>query len=105
MDFCIFPEKDWETGAKMLSFKSQESIRDLKPLQMALPTKAVLHILYKEEEIFHKDIELGEERGKVFCTFPVTVTDTRDRRFHMIKAVFEIEEQNIEIPLYLMPNP
>ena len=30
MDFCIFPEKDWETGAKMLSFKSQESIRDLK---------------------------------------------------------------------------
>lgn len=105
MDFCIFPEKDWETGAKMLSFKSQESIRDLKPLQMALPTKAVLHILYKEEEIFHKDIELGEERGKVFCTFPVTVTDTRDRRFHMIKAVFEIEEQNIKIPLYLMPNP
>ena len=41
MDFCIFPEKDWETGAKMLSFKSQESIRDLKPVQMALPTKAV----------------------------------------------------------------
>ena len=105
MDFCIFPEKDWETGAKMLSFKSQESIRDLKPIQMALPTKAVLHILYKEEEIFHKDIELGKERENVFCTFPVTVTDTRDRRFHMIKAVFEIEEQNIEIPLYLMPNP
>ena len=105
MDFCIFPEKDWETGAKMLSFKSQESIRDLKPVQMALPTKAVLHILYKEEEIFHKDIELGKERENVFCTFPVTVTDTRDRRFHMIKAVFEIEEQNIKIPLYLMPNP
>ncbi len=105
MDFCIFPEKDWETGAKMLSFKSQESIRDLKPVQMALPTKAVLHILYKEEEIFHKDIELGKERENVFCTFPVTVTDTRDRRFHMIKAVFKIEEQNIEIPLYLMPNP
>ena len=105
MDFCIFPEKDWETGAKMLSFKSQESIRDLKPVQMALPTKAVLHILYKEEETFHKDIELGKERENVFCTFPVTVTDTRDRRFHMIKAVFEIEEQNIEIPLYLMPNP
>ena len=105
MDFCIFPEKDWETGAKMLSFKSQESIRDLKPVQMALPTKAVLHILYKEEEIFHKDIELEAERENVFCTFPVTVTDTRDRRFHMIKAVFEIEEQNIEIPLYLMPNP
>ena len=62
MDFCIFPEKDWETGAKMLSFKSQESIRDLKPVQMALPTKAVLHILYKEEEIFHKDIELEAER-------------------------------------------
>ena len=105
MDFCIFPEKDWETGAKMLSFKSQESIRDLKPVQMALPTKAVLHILYKEEEIFHKDIELEAERENVFCTFPVTVTDTRDRRFHMIKAVFEIEEENIEIPLYLMPNP
>ena len=105
LDFCIFPEKDWETGAKMLSFKSQESIRDLKPVQMALPTKAVLHILYKEEEIFHKDIELEAERENVFCTFPVTVTDTRDRRFHMIKAVFEIEEQNIEIPLYLMPNP
>lgn len=105
MDFCIFPEKDWETGAKMLSFKSQESIRDLKPVQMALPTKAVLHILYKEEEIFHKDIELEAERENVFCTFTVTVTDTRDRRFHMIKAVFEIEEQNIEIPLYLMPNP
>lgn len=105
MDFCIFPEKDWETGAKMLSFKSQESIRDLKPVQMARPTKAVLHILYKEEEIFHKDIELEAERENVFCTFPVTVTDTRDRRFHMIKAVFEIEEQNIEIPLYLMPNP
>ena len=30
MDFCIFPEKDWETGAKMLSFKSQESIRGFK---------------------------------------------------------------------------
>ena len=51
MDFCIFPEKDWETGAKMLSFKSQESIRDLKPVQMALPTKAVLHILWVEEKI------------------------------------------------------
>lgn len=105
MDFCIFPEKDWEAGAKMLSFKSQESIRDLKPVQMALPAKTVLHILYKEEEIFHKEIQLEQERGNVFCTFPVTVTDTRDRRFHMIKAVFEIEEQNIEIPLYLMPNP
>lgn len=105
MDFCIFPEKDWETGAKMLSFKSQESIRDLKPVQMALPAKAVLHILYKEEEIFHKEVELEQEKGNVFCTFPVTVTDTRDRRFHMIKAVFEIEEQNIEVPLYLMPNP
>lgn len=65
MDFCIFPEKDWETGAKMLSFKSQESIRDLKPVQMALPTKAVLHILYKEEEIFHKDIEL-RQKGKMY---------------------------------------
>lgn len=105
MDFCIFPEKDWETGAKMLSFKSQESIRDLKPVQMELPAKAVLHILYKEEEIFRKELELEQERGNVFCTFPVTVTDTRDRRFHMIKAVFEIEERNIEIPLYLMPNP
>lgn len=105
MDFCIFPEKDWETGAKMLSFKSQESIRDLKPVRMELPAKAALHIFYKEEEIFHKEIELEQERGNVFCTFPVTVTDTRDRRFHMIKAIFEVEEQNIEIPLYLMPNP
>ena len=34
MDFCLFPEKEWETGAKMLAFKSQESIRDLKPVQM-----------------------------------------------------------------------
>ena len=33
------------------------------------------------------------------------VTDTRDRRFHMVKVVFEVKEQNIEIPLYLMPNP
>lgn len=105
MDFCLLPEKEWETGAKMLEFKSQESIRDLKPVQMALPAKAVLHILYKEEEICHKEIELDSETGKVFCTFPVTVTDTRDRRFHMIKVVFEIEEQTIEIPLYLMPNP
>lgn len=105
MDFCLLPEKEWETGAKMLEFKSQESIRDLKPVQMALPAKAVLHILYKEEEICHKEIELDSETGKVFCTFPVTVTDTRDRRFHMIKVVFEIEEQAIEIPLYLMPNP
>ena len=105
MDFCIFPEEEWETGAKMLSFKSQESIRDLKPVQMELPERAVLHILYKEEEIFQKEIELEPEKRNVFCTFPVTVTDTRDRRFHMIKAVFEVEEQNIEIPLYLMPNP
>lgn len=105
MDFCILPEKDWETGAKMLSFKSQESIRDLKPVQMILPAKAVLRILYKEEEIFHKEMKLDAEKEKVFYTFPVTVTDTRDRRFHMIKAVFEVEEQNIEIPLYLMPNP
>lgn len=105
MDFCIFPEEEWEMGAKMLSFKSQESIRDLKPVQMALPERAVLHILYKEEEIFQKEIELEQEKRNVFCTFPVTVTDTRDRRFHMIKAVFEVKEQNIEIPLYLMPNP
>lgn len=105
MDFCLFPEKDWETAAKMLSFKSQDSIRDLKPVQIAFPARAVLRILYKEEEIFHKELELDSEKEKVFYTFPVTVTDTRDRRFHMIKAVFEVEEQNIEIPLYLMPNP
>lgn len=105
MDFCIFSEEEWETGAKMLSFKSQESIRDLKPAQIELPAKAVLHILYKEEEIFHKEIDLEQEKENIFYTFPVTVTDTRDRRFHMIKAVFEVEEQNIEIPLYLMPNP
>ena len=41
----------------------------------------------------------------IFSTFPVTVTDTRDRRFHMIKVVFAVAEQDIEIPLYLMPNP
>lgn len=105
MDFCLFPEQEWETGAKMLSFKSQESIRDLKPVQMELPAKAVLRILYKEEEIYHKEMKLSSETEKVFYTFPVTVTDTRDRRFHMIKAVFDVEEQNIEIPLYLMPNP
>ena len=51
------------------------------------------------------DIVLEAERENVCCSVPVTVTDPRDRRFHMIKAVFEIEEQNIEIPLYLMPNP
>lgn len=105
MDFCLFPEKEWETGAKMLAFKSQESIRDLKPVQMILPAAAVLHILYKEEEIFCKEIEISTEKKNEFFTFPVTVTDTRDRRFHMVKVVFEVKEQNIEIPLYLMPNP
>ena len=105
MDFCLFPEKEWETGAKMLAFKSQESIRDLKPVQMILPATAVLHILYKEEEIFCKEIEISTEKKNEFFTFPVTVTDTRDRRFHMVKVVFEVKEQNIEIPLYLMPNP
>lgn len=105
MDFCFFPEKEWETGAKMLTFKSQESIRDLKPVRMHLPAKATLHILYKDEEILSKEIEIDADRKSVFCTFPVTVTDTRDRRFHMIKVVFEVSEQSIEIPLYLMPNP
>lgn len=105
MDFCFFPEKEWETGAKMLAFKSQESIRDLKPVQMILPATVVLHILYKEEEIFCKEIEISTEKKNEFFTFPVTVTDTRDRRFHMVKVVFEVKEQNIEIPLYLMPNP
>lgn len=105
MDFCMFPEREWETGAKMLAFKSQESIRDLKPVQIALPAKVVLRILYKEEEICHKEMNLDSETEKVFCTFPVSVTDTRDRRFHMIKAVFEVKNQNIEIPLYLVPNP
>ena len=105
IDFCLFPEKEWETGAKMLAFKSQESIRDLKPVQMILPATVVLHILYKEEEIFCKEIEISTEKKNEFFTFPVTVTDTRDRRFHMVKVVFEVKEQNIEIPLYLMPNP
>lgn len=105
MDFCLFKEKEWETGAKMLTFKSQESIRDLKPVKISLPVNAMLRILYKDEEIFSKKIEMDRECESVFCTFPVTVTDTRDRRFHMVKAVFEIKEQNIEIPLYLMPNP
>ena len=105
MDFCLFPEKEWETGAKMLAFKSQESIRDLKPVRMHLPAKATLHILYKDEEILSKEIEIDADKKSVFCTFPVTVTDTRDRRFHMVKAVFEVSEQSIEIPLYLMPNP
>lgn len=105
MDFCLFPEDEWETGAKMLHFKSQESIRDLKPVQLTLPTDAILHVLYKDEEIFQKKLKIGEGNKKVFCTFPVTVTDTRDRRFHMIKVIFEVKEQNIEIPLYLVPNP
>ena len=87
MDFCFFPEKEWETGAKMLAFKSQESIRDLKPVQMILPATVVLHILYKEEEIFCKEIEISTEKKNEFFTFPVTVTDTRDRRFHMVKVV------------------
>ena len=105
MDFCLFPEKEWETGAKMLAFKSQESIRDLKPVRMHLPAKATLHILYKDEEILSKEIEIDVDRKSTFCTFPVTVTDTRDRRFHMIKVVFEVSEQGIKVPLYLMPNP
>lgn len=66
MDFCLFPEKEWETGAKMLAFKSQESIRDLKPMQMILPASAVLHILYKEEEIFCKEIEISTEKKMNF---------------------------------------
>lgn len=105
MDFCLFPENEWETGAKMLAFKSQESIRDLKPVRMCLPANAVLHILYKDEEILSKEIQIDKEKITVFSTFPVTVTDTRDRRFHMIKVVFTVTEQDIEIPLYLMPNP
>lgn len=105
MDFCLLPEVDWETGVKMLEFKSQESIRDLKPVKMSSPTNAVLHILYKDEEILSKEIVIEGNQEKVFCTFPVTVTDTRDRRFHMIKVIFEIAEQGIEVPLYLMPNP
>lgn len=105
MDFCLFPEQDWETGAKMLHFKSRESIRDLKPVQMNLPVNAILRVLYKEEEIFKKELPIGRENKKEFYTFPVTVTDTRDRRFHMIKVVFEVKEQNIEVPLYLVPNP
>ena len=105
MDFCLFPENEWETGAKMLAFKSQESIRDLKPVRMCLPANAVLHILYKDEEILSKKIQIDKEKITVFSTFPVTVTDTRDRRFHMIKVVFTVTEQDIEIPLYLMPNP
>lgn len=105
MDFCLLSEEDWETGAKMLAFKSQESIRDLKPVKMSSPANAVLHILYKDEEILSKKIVIERNQEKVFYTFPVTVTDTRDRRFHMIKVIFEIEEQGIEVPLYLMPNP
>lgn len=105
MDFCLFPEEKWEMGAKMLEFKSRESIRDLKPIKMSLPADAVLHILYKDEEILSKEIEIEMTDEMVFCTFPVTVTDTRDRRFHMIKMVFEVEEQEIDVPLYLMPNP
>ena len=105
MDFCVFREKEWETGAKMLTFKSQESIRDLKPVRMHLPANAVLHILYKDEEILSKEIEIDTDRKSIFCTFPVTVTDTRDRRFHMIKVIFEVSGQGVEVPLYLMPNP
>ncbi len=105
MDFCLFPENEWETGAKMLAFKSQESIRDLKPVRMCRPANAVLHILYKDEEILKKEIRIDKGKTTVFSTFPVTVTDTRDRRFHMIKVVFTVTEQDIEIPLYLMPNP
>nr|WP_296190271.1 hypothetical protein [uncultured Anaerobutyricum sp.] len=105
MDFCFFPENKWETGAKMLAFKSQESIRDLKSVRMSLPANGVLHILYKDEEILSKEIQIDEEKTMIFSTFPVTVTDTRDRRFHMIKVVFAVAEQDIEIPLYLMPNP
>ncbi len=105
MDFCLFPENEWETGAKMLVFKSQESIRDLKPVRMCRPANAVLHILYKDEEILKKEIRIDKGKTTVFSTFPVTVTDTRDRRFHMIKVVFTVTEQDIEIPLYLMPNP
>lgn len=105
MDFCFFPENKWETGAKMLTFKSQESIRDLKPVRMCLPANAVLHVLYKDEEILNKKIHIDGEKSTVFSTFPVTVTDTRDRRFHMIKVVFTVVEQDVEIPLYLMPNP
>lgn len=105
IDVCFFPEKEWETGAKMLAFKSRESIRDLKPVRMWLPAKVTLHILYKDEEIFRKEIEIDVDRKSIFCTFPVTVTDTRDRRFHMIKVVFESKDQEVEIPLYLMPNP
>lgn len=105
MDFCLFPENEWETGAKMLAFKSQESIRDLKPARMCLPANAVLRILYKDEEILRKEIRIDKEKMTVFSTFPVTVTDTRDRRFHMIKVVFTVTGQDVEIPLYLMPNP
>ena len=89
----------------MLAFKSQENIWDLKLVQMILPSTAILHILYKEEEIFCKEIEISTEKKNEFFTFSATVTNTRDRRLHMAKVVFEIKEQNIEIPLYLMPNP
>lgn len=105
MDFCIFPEEQWETGAKMLEFKSRESIRDLKPVQIELPADTELQVLYKDEEIFKKEMTIHVENKKEFCTFPISVTDTRDRRFHMIKVIFRVKEQNIEIPLYLVPNP
>ena len=50
----------------MLAFKSQESIRDLKPVRVVLPAAAVLHILYKEEDIFCKEIEISTEKKNEF---------------------------------------
>ena len=60
----FFQKRNGRQVRKMLAFKSQESIRDLKPVQMILPAAAVLHILYKEEEIFCKEIEISTEKKK-----------------------------------------
>ncbi len=91
MDFCIFPKRIGRQGRRCLAFKSQESIRDLKAGADGAATGCACTFCTKKKRFFCKDIEISSREENEFFTFPVTVTDTRDRRFHMVKAVFEIE--------------
>lgn len=104
IDVCCVNEEEWKKGADMLLFKNREGSKDLKIVSMILPDYGNIIIKYKDEVVFQSEPVLLSMKETNLYTFPVCITDNRDRRFHMINVLFVVENQEISIPLYLNPS-
>lgn len=103
VDFCLFRTDCWRDGADMLSFKSHNSCRDIKTVSLSDELSYTVSILYKDELLKKISFTVEEIINRII-TYPVIISDSRDRKTHLLKICIENVECDYKETLLLQPT-